>query len=116
MSKDDSEVVRLVYNHFMDTEEMDWSAIDDSLEYFGWLNDKEIIAECMVKMKAHSKGVRCKMDHEIEFCLAPKVLNAAQAIIDLYKETRYLPPKNKYILTYYLGLSELGIIFSDTGL
>jgi hypothetical protein len=112
MSKDEAEVVKIVYNRFIGNEEETWTDLDSNLEMFDWLNDKEIIKETKVKLILHAKGIRCDQEHKLSECFAPYVMEAAEAITKLYDNTKELHVKNKYILTYYLVLSELGLIYS----
>ena len=112
MSKDQAEVVKIVYNRFMDNEESTWTDLDNNLEMFDWLSDKEIIKETKIKLSSHVKGIKCNQNHPIDECFAPYIMDAADAISRLYDKTKELHIKNKYILTYYLVMSELGLIYS----
>lgn len=115
MTKEESEAVKIVYNRLIDSEEENWSHIDDNLELCSYLSDSELIAECSIKYLSHSQGVfRCSQDHPIEFCMAPRFLHAVETILTLYCQTQQLHPKNKYILEYYLTMSEMKMIFSET--
>ena len=114
MSKDEAETVKIVYNRFITNEDDSWTAIDDNLEMYGWLNNEEIIAHTKLKIDDHSKGViRCKSSHDQSICFAPRVLESAQSIIKLYDETGDLHPKNKYLLEYYLVMSEMRLIYTE---
>lgn len=114
MSKDQSDIVKLVYARFIESEEDSWSDIDDNLEMWSWLSDKELITEAKVKIKTHSKGTfRCSQNHKQEHCMAPYILEAVEAIIGLYEKAKQLHEKNKYIILYYLALSELKLIYSN---
>lgn len=114
MTPEEVKVVVFVYQNFMVNEDSRWSEIDDNLEMFEWLSNKEIITECEIKLKMHLRGTfRCTQDHEQEHCMSPMILDAVESIVKLYKETKNLHDKNKYILIYYLVLSEMKIIYSE---
>ncbi len=112
MTKDQIEVVKIVYNRLIDSEERAWNDIDDTLEFFSWLSDVELIAQVQTKMASHSKkALRCTQNHDQQYCMAPYFLEASEAIVDLYEESGVLHEKNRYILTYYMTMSELGLIY-----
>ncbi len=113
MSKDQSEVVKTVYLRLIDNESDDWTDLDSNLEIFGWLSDEELLAEVKVKQDRHSKGVlRCPINHDgLVPCFAPTILEAVEAIVSLYDSKGALHEKNRYVLTYYLVMSEMGLIF-----
>lgn len=114
MSKEEVEVVKLVYNRFIDNEGEGWSGIDDILEMLEHLTEAELIKESRIKSKKHAKGIfRCTQNHKQEYCFAPYILEAVQAIIGLYESKGDLHPKNAYILSYYLAMTEMKMIFSD---
>ncbi len=115
MTKEESDAVKIVYNRLMDSEEENWSPIDDNLELCSYLSDSELVTESSIKYVVHSQGVfRCSQEHDLQFCMAPRILDAVEAILALYWQTKELHPKNKYILEYYLTMSEMGMIFSAT--
>ena len=96
----------------MESEDDTWGDIDCNLEMFDWLSDKELIEETRIKILEHSRGTfRCAQNHEQGICFAPLVLEAVIAINKLYEETGRLHEKNRYILTYYLSMSELRLIY-----
>lgn len=112
MTIDEAEVVKMVYSRFMGSEVEEWSEIDVALEELSWLKNEELVQEAKIKSFNHSQGtLRCSQDHKIEYCMAPYILESVNAIISLYEKTQKLHPKNAYILTYYLALSELKMIF-----
>lgn len=113
MTKEQTEIVKLVYNRLIENEEENWSEIDDNLEFFGLLSDRDIIKESRIKYKKHSKGTfKCVQNHQQEHCFAPYVLEGVEAILSLYDKTLELHPKNAYILTYYLAMTEMKMVFS----
>lgn len=110
MTKEQSEIVKMVYNRFFESEGEGWSRIDDNLELLQFLSDKELISESKILYKKHSMGVfRCTKEHDQASCFAPYILEAVEAIISIED----LHPKNAYILTYYIAMSELNLIYSS---
>lgn len=113
MSEEQAKTVKMVYARFMESETEDWVKIDDVLTLIENLTKEELIQESAIKYLQHSKGVfRCESDHDTRYCFAPYVLEAVGAILELYVETKNLHPKNAYILTYYLSMTEMGIVYS----
>lgn len=107
-------VVKMVYNRFIESEEEVWNDLDENLDLFDYLTDEEMVNESEVKLIKTSKKIfRCRQDHQQSDCMAPYIAEAARAIVDLYRETDNLHPKNRYILCYYCVLSELGLIYAD---
>ena len=115
MTPEQARIVKMVYSRFIKSEEDGWSEIDNNLEFFSFLTDGETILEAQIKFLRHSKGTfRCFQEHSSEECVAPLILEAVGIILELYEINRMLHEKNRYILTYYLAMSELGLIFSVT--
>jgi hypothetical protein len=121
MSIEQAAAVKTVYMRFMEneavaekSEKTNWTDVDDNLEIIGFMLDEELIREIEIKYLDHSKsGVfRCYQDHKQELCIAPHILEAVGGILELYEETGELHAKNRYILSYYLALSELRLIFN----
>jgi hypothetical protein len=115
MTKDQVKSVTIVYNRFMDNEDGGkWTVIDDNLEWVGWMTTEELITETSLKVLKHSEGeFRCITNHSLEVCFAPVILSAVEAILELYSETLQLHKNNRYILEYYLSMSEMGMIYSQ---
>jgi hypothetical protein len=115
MSKEESDIVKSVYTRFLESEEEStWTEIDENLEFYGYLSDEEVIKEAKIKFEEHSSGVfRCKNEHDIKFCFAPKILEAVEYILNLYDETGFLHEKNRYVILYYLVMSILRMIYSQ---
>ena len=112
MSEEQSKVVKLVYSRLIESEEGVWTDIDENLLFYDWLDDKELITESHIKHEKHSRGVfRCSQKHNQENCVAPLILESVEAILKLYRETSQLHIKNRYILVYYLVMTEMGMIF-----
>ena len=104
----------MVYSRFMDNEDgHTWTGLDDSLELLDWMSNLELAREASVEAEKHSRGVfRCTNDHDQQFCFAPFVLESVGAILDLYEKTGDLHEKNRYILSYYLAMSSMRMIYS----
>ena len=114
MTKEQSDIVKLVYRRFMDNETETWTDLDSNLELFSYLSDEELIQEAKVKFFHHSQGTfRCMTEHPQEVCFSPFILQAVESILNLHDETRtVIHPNNLYLLSYYLVLSEMKMIFS----
>jgi hypothetical protein len=113
MTPEQVKTIQMVYHRFIDSETEDWTNVDNVLEQLEGLSKEEVIGESAIKYMQHSKGTfRCENNHDQQYCMAPHILEAVGAILMLYKETEKLHPKNAYILHYYLGMSEVGIIYN----
>jgi hypothetical protein len=116
LSKEQSEIVKLVYTRFIDSEEEIWTEIDDNLEMTGFMSSQELVNECIIKFEQCSGGIfRCNQAHDQSKCIAPIILEGVGYILALYDKTSYLPPKNKYVLEYFLVLCELKMIYLSVG-
>lgn len=116
MTPDQVEIVKLVYARFMESEEEIWTELDENLEFFSYLTPEELISEAKIKYQIHSRdGIRCAQEHDVEFCFGPKVLEAVAAIISLYDDTKDLHVRNEYIISYYLVMVELRMLFAING-
>lgn len=117
MSKDEKEIVSIVYRRFIDNESDElWTDLDENLIFFEYLSDKDAINEAKVKILKHKgKGIfRCQSSHEHKYCFAPVILEAVEAIVKLYDEFNGpLHPINRYVLMYYLSMSEMGLIYLE---
>ena len=113
MTRQEAQVIKVVYERFIDSESLEWADIDCNLEFFDWLHNKELVSEAKVKQIKHSKGkiFRCTSNHNQEDCFAPFILEAVTYIINLWDRTRILEEKHRYILLYYVSMSEMGLIF-----
>ena len=92
----------------MDAEEKSWSEIDFFLELIEFLDDDQLCREAEVLYSGHNgRNVGCPSE------LGPgvnqfvkEILEAADSILQLYRETNSLHIKNRYVLYYYLALSQ----------
>lgn len=114
MSKEEIEIVKLVYSRLIDSEVEAWTEIDDILEPLGYLSDSELLAEAEVAYRkfSNSEVLRCEMDHDQIYCVAPLIYESVGAILDL--DAEFLHIKNAYILKYFLGMLELKMIFTSS--
>ena len=113
MSQDQKEIVRSVYNRFLSFEDEVWSDLDELMTYYEFLSDEEIVIESALRMQLHMyKGIKCSDNHDIKDCFAPVILEAVEAIIELYDDANSLHEKNRYVLTYYMVLCELRLILT----
>jgi hypothetical protein len=112
MNQEQVRVVAQVYRQFLSSEDSrGWEAIDDYLDTLGYIDDDQIIREAEVVLTYHRKGkVRCEKDHPEAECFAPKVVEAVQAIVELYKEGGQLHRNNRYVLEYYLAVDQAGML------
>jgi len=122
MSTEQVAIVKLVYNRFMESEEPPanterslWSDMDNNLIFFDLLSDDEMVKESIIKYQQHCSCsiFTCEQEHDQEFCFAPFILECVGYILELYDETKELHPKNRYVLSYYLTMSELKIIYGQ---
>jgi hypothetical protein len=114
MTKEQSDIVKMVFNRFIDNETETWTDLDSNLELFGYLSDEELIQEAKAKFSYHSEGsFRCLQNHNPDVCFAPFILEAVESILNLHDETRTaIHPNNLYVLKYYLVMSEMRMIYS----
>lgn len=115
MSIEQAKLVGYVLRKFQESETLKWTRFDDAMEKFSWLNDSEIATECYVMLdKQHRGSVRCSQDHPKEECMVPVILEAIEYILEDFEDTGRLPKKTRYMLEYYLSLSETGgIVYSN---
>lgn len=99
-----------VYSRFIKSEHREWGVLDDTLCYLEYIEDDQIYKESSILFWKHRDGATCDISHPIEECFVPLILNAVEAILGLYEETRDMHPNNRYILEYYLALSQIGTI------
>jgi hypothetical protein len=114
MTPEQRKTVTRAYNHLMEREARGWDGLDDYIDYLEYLDDDQLHREADAIYAEHAKGkVRCLQEHPIENCFIPMLVDAAGAIIELYKETNSMHAKNKYIIQYYLAMQQAGIILYD---
>lgn len=122
MTAEEVSVVKLVFSRFMESEcinekneKTNWGDLDYNLDYFDWMSDNELITESQIRYENHKKGksFRCYSSHKSEDCFAPFILEAVEAILSLNNKAKELHPKNRYILVYYLSMSEMLMIFEE---
>lgn len=114
MTPEQRKVVVQAYNHLMESEKRGWDCLDDYIEYLGYLTDDQLFRESDVIFSYHERGTtRCKVDHPREKCFVPIIVEAAGAIIELYKETNNMHENNKYILQYYLAMNQAQMILME---
>ena len=121
MSKEETEIVKIVYTRFLECESdsrssedsvATWGGVDDNLEFVSFLSDGELISESSTKFDGHCNGIlRCASNHAQENCFAPRIFDAVEAILNLYEKTGLLHKNNRYVLEYYLTMSEMGLIY-----
>lgn len=97
-----------IYRFFMESEANGWNAIDDHLEMLEWLDDSELYREADVLYSHHkNKNMGCNYTHkEGSYCPVKSILEAVESVLELHKDSENLHPKNRYVLAYYLALSQ----------
>jgi hypothetical protein len=96
----------------MEEEGKGWTNLDGYLELLEFLDDLQLYKECELLYSYHKyKNMGCNYEHKLgSVCLVKNILEAVDAILELYKETGNLHVKNRYILAHYLALSQIGKI------
>lgn len=111
-TKEESELIKLVLDRFLESEESTWTEIDENIEFISYLSNSELVNECQVKYYSHCQGTfRCDQEHERRYCMAPLILESVEIILDLYEKTGELSSDFYYILSYYLAMSEMRLIY-----
>jgi hypothetical protein len=112
-------VVREVFNRFHqgDVSVGQWTDLDECMIYLSWLPDHQLVVETQVIMEGHmNANARCLLNHSQKECFIPTVLDAVSFIIDDWneiKEEKRLAKKARYVLEYYLALTQTGEIITD---
>lgn len=114
LSTEEAKNITFVYSALLDSELKGWQDLDDFLEILEWLDDSELYREAEVLYSYHkNEDMGCPYPHkEGSSCFVKKVLEAVEAITELYKETGNLHPRNRYVLANYLALTQDGQIIS----
>ena len=115
MTKEQVKITSQVYNHLMENEKRGWDDLDDYLSYLEYLDNDQVHREAdVVYCQQQGQDLRCHSEHPVEQCLIPIMVESVGAIIELFKETGNLHEKNRYILEYYLAMSQCGMILVNT--
>ncbi len=112
ISKDQAQNISHLFSRFMESELKGWTDLDNFLELLSYLDDDQLYREAEVLYSFHkNQNMGCPYVHEEgSTCFVPKILEAVEAITELYQEVGNLLPKHRYILEYYLGLAQDGMI------
>ena len=111
MSSEQTKQVREVYLKFMASEERGWSPVDEYLEMLEYIDDHQLYLEASVLFESHQeKKIGCLYKHKKSNCFVPTIMEAVDAILTLYSKTETMHKNNRYILQYYLALSQAGQI------
>lgn len=115
MSQEQVKIVVRVYTHLLESESRGWDELDDYIEYLEYLDDDQLHREADALYAKHSISiVGCNQKHPKEKCFMPVLLEAVGAILDLYKEKNNLHEKNKYILQYYIAMTQAEMIVIES--
>lgn len=113
MTSEQSKIVSQVFRQFASSEELGWGELDDNLCLLEYLDDDQLHREADVLLTKHQRGnPECRVKHDKSACFVPKIIEAVSIILELYKETGNLHKNNKYVLQYYLALTQISHIIS----
>jgi hypothetical protein len=104
-----------VFRRFADSDSKtkNWDELDEAISMLGWLDDNQLTIEVHTKLIHQTSGSpRCNSDHPIAECFVPDIVEAIDLLLNEYVDTRYLSNKAKFMMQYYLGLSQIGHIVS----
>lgn len=114
MTSDQARAVAQVFRRFVNSEDRPWDDLDEQLNMLDWLDDDQLHREADVVFEQHkNKNTRCSVPHKNDECFVPTIIEAVNAILELYKETGQMHKNNRYILQYYIGLTHIGMILAD---
>lgn len=108
MSSEQVKNITYIYDKLMESEIKGWNQLDDYLELLDFLDNDQLYREAEVLYSYQKyKKMGCPYIHtEGTVCFVVRILEAVEAITDLYKETGSLHPKNRYLLANYLALCQ----------
>ncbi|MCX9024621.1 MAG: hypothetical protein OIN85_00830 [Candidatus Methanoperedens sp.] len=114
MSSDQKKVVIQTYNHLIENEKRGWDDLDDYMEYLDYLDNAQLKREVDVIYANHrGQTVKCQQNHAKEKCFIPVLVEAVNAILELYKDKEDMHKKNRYILQYYLAMNHAKMILLE---
>lgn len=114
MTTEQRKIVTEVYNHLLESENRGWDGLDDYIGFLDYLDNDQLHREADVVYSKHRLGpTKCAQDHTKEKCFIPVLIEAVDAILELYKESGSLHEKNKYILQYYIAMNQAGMILLE---
>lgn len=109
-----AKVIGSVFKRFNSGETLTWTEMDDCMEQLAWLSEDQLIVEVEVMLYMHDeKKARCTVNHAREVCFVPVVMDACSYIVEDFKSSQRLVKKARYVLEYYLSLSQTGHIIHD---
>lgn len=112
MTSELDELIKTVYNRFLDSEDKrGWSSLDDYLDLLEYLDDHQLYKESLNLYNLHkNKKMGCPYNHKKKDCFVPSVLTVIELILIYYAQKMILTEKYKFILQYYLALTQCGQI------
>jgi hypothetical protein len=115
MTPEQIEITKNIYQKFyeIDCNQHDWTSIDEYMSHLDYLDDKQVAIEAEVKLREHLSGnPKCKEHEEEHECLVPKIIEAVKIIINGNREKKKIHIKDRFVLQYYLALSQAKYIVS----
>jgi hypothetical protein len=114
MSPEQVKTVTYIYGLLMASEIKEWEKIDEYLQALEWLSYFQLCNECEALYSIHQDNhlVCPYIEGEESTHFIVSMLEAVEAITQLYRETEDLHPRNRYILCYYLALCQDGQLVS----
>ena len=112
LTPDEAANIKYTYRKLMESESKGWQEIDDYLEMLEYLDDLQLYKESEALYGHHRhKNMGCPYNHTPgSACFVANMLESVDSILQLYKKTKNLHVDNRYILCYYLALSQMGQI------
>ena len=97
-----------VFTSLMASEKNGWTDLDEYMVLLEWLDSDQLYRECDALYSIHkNEKMGCPYIHsEGTICFVANVLEAVEAILELYRETNNLHVKNRYVLCNYLALCQ----------
>lgn len=110
-----AKVLRRVLAQFKINDEiLEWTEFDTNMELLTWLTDDELCREAAIKFETHMRrDARCTKNHPRDQCFIPIILDAVAIILDHHEEAGNLIKHTRYMLEFYLSLTQTGEIVTD---
>jgi hypothetical protein len=108
LTKEQAKNIASLFDHFLTSELKGWTNLDNFLEILeNNLDDSQIYRECEALYSIHkTQEMGSPIDHINATRFVSDILEAVEAIVELYRDSTELIPKHRYILCYYLALCQ----------